>query len=89
MNAGFHVVASSVLNVMSYVPAVSAGDSVEAGDPLIDGPLVPHDILRVLGIEKLAEADARVAQFRERVAQFEAQAHALQDRIAQYLAREA
>ena len=26
---------------------VHAGDHVEAGDPLVDGPLVPHDILRI------------------------------------------
>ena len=32
---------------------VHAGDYVEAGDPLIDGPLVPHDILRVKGEEAL------------------------------------
>ena len=28
---------------------VHAGDPVEAGDPLIDGPLIPHDILRIKG----------------------------------------
>ncbi len=28
---------------------VHAGDTVEAGDPLIDGPLIPHDILRIKG----------------------------------------
>ncbi len=32
---------------------VHAGDHVEAGDPLIDGPLVPHDILRIKGEEAL------------------------------------
>ncbi len=32
---------------------VHAGDYVEAGDPLIDGPLVPHDILRIRGEEAL------------------------------------
>ncbi len=32
---------------------VHAGDYVEAGDPLIEGPLVPHDILRVKGEEAL------------------------------------
>ncbi|MCC5830252.1 MAG: DNA-directed RNA polymerase subunit beta' [Phycisphaeraceae bacterium] len=32
---------------------VHAGDRVEAGDPLIDGPLVPHDILRIKGDEAL------------------------------------
>jgi DNA-directed RNA polymerase subunit beta' len=32
---------------------VHAGDVVEAGDPLIEGPLVPHDILRIKGEEAL------------------------------------
>ena len=32
---------------------VHAGDSVEAGDALTDGPLVPHDILRIKGEEAL------------------------------------
>ena len=32
---------------------VHAGDAVNAGDPLIDGPLVPHDILRIKGEEAL------------------------------------
>ncbi|RMH26226.1 MAG: DNA-directed RNA polymerase subunit beta' [Planctomycetota bacterium] len=32
---------------------VHAGDRVVAGDPLIDGPLVPHDILRIKGEEAL------------------------------------
>ena len=32
---------------------VHTGDYVEAGDPLIDGPLVPHDILRIRGEEAL------------------------------------
>ncbi|TVQ33262.1 MAG: DNA-directed RNA polymerase subunit beta' [Phycisphaeraceae bacterium] len=32
---------------------VHAGDYVNAGDPLIDGPLVPHDILRIKGEEAL------------------------------------
>ncbi len=32
---------------------VHAGDNVSAGDPLIDGPLVPHDILRIKGEEAL------------------------------------
>ncbi|MFQ5591359.1 MAG: DNA-directed RNA polymerase subunit beta' [Phycisphaerae bacterium] len=32
---------------------VHAGDRVEAGDPLIDGPLIPHDILRIKGEEAL------------------------------------
>jgi len=32
---------------------VHTGDTVEAGDPLTDGPLVPHDILRIKGEEAL------------------------------------
>ncbi|MHC4975085.1 MAG: DNA-directed RNA polymerase subunit beta' [Planctomycetota bacterium] len=32
---------------------VHTGDSVTAGDPLIDGPMVPHDILRIKGEEAL------------------------------------
>jgi DNA-directed RNA polymerase subunit beta' len=32
---------------------VHTGDHVEAGDPLIEGPLVPHDILRIKGDEAL------------------------------------
>jgi DNA-directed RNA polymerase subunit beta' len=32
---------------------VHAGDKVEAGDPLIEGPLIPHDILRIKGEEAL------------------------------------
>jgi DNA-directed RNA polymerase subunit beta' len=32
---------------------VHAGDRVEAGDPLIEGPLIPHDILRINGEEEL------------------------------------
>ena len=32
---------------------VHAGDTVEAGDALTDGPLVPHDILRIRGEETL------------------------------------
>ena len=32
---------------------VHAGDIVEAGDALTDGPLVPHDILRIKGEESL------------------------------------
>ncbi len=32
---------------------VHAGDHVEAGDPLCDGPLVPHDILAIKGEEAL------------------------------------
>ncbi|MEL7472902.1 MAG: DNA-directed RNA polymerase subunit beta', partial [Planctomycetota bacterium] len=32
---------------------VHAGDFVQAGDPLTEGPLVPHDILRIKGEESL------------------------------------
>jgi DNA-directed RNA polymerase subunit beta' len=32
---------------------VHTGDFVAAGDPLIDGPLIPHDILRIKGEEAL------------------------------------
>ncbi|MEM9083037.1 MAG: DNA-directed RNA polymerase subunit beta', partial [Planctomycetota bacterium] len=32
---------------------VHSGDDVNAGDPLIDGPLVPHDILRIKGEDAL------------------------------------
>jgi len=35
--------------------SVQEGDFVRRGDPLVDGPRVPHDILKVLGIEALAE----------------------------------
>ncbi|MEZ5647984.1 MAG: DNA-directed RNA polymerase subunit beta' [Alphaproteobacteria bacterium] len=34
--------------------AVQEGDHVEKGDPLMDGNLVPHDILNVMGVEALA-----------------------------------
>jgi DNA-directed RNA polymerase subunit beta' len=34
---------------------VQEGDYVEIGDALMDGSPVPHDILRVLGVEALAE----------------------------------
>jgi len=34
---------------------VHTGDQVDAGDPLIDGPLVPHDILRIKGEDALQE----------------------------------
>jgi DNA-directed RNA polymerase subunit beta' len=30
---------------------VNTGDYVKAGDALVDGPLVPHDILRISGVE--------------------------------------
>jgi DNA-directed RNA polymerase subunit beta' len=32
---------------------VHKGDEVAAGDPLVEGPLVPHDILRISGEEAL------------------------------------
>jgi DNA-directed RNA polymerase subunit beta' len=35
--------------------AVNEGDYVKAGDPLMDGPINPHDILRVLGEKMLAK----------------------------------
>ena len=34
---------------------VQEGDFVRKGDMLLDGNPVPHDILKVLGMEKLAE----------------------------------
>jgi DNA-directed RNA polymerase subunit beta' len=34
---------------------VQEGDRVKSGEPLMDGPLNPHDILRVLGMEALQE----------------------------------
>ncbi len=34
---------------------VHAGDRVEAGDQLIEGPMVPHDILRIKGEESLQQ----------------------------------
>jgi DNA-directed RNA polymerase subunit beta' len=46
------------LEVEHHVPQdrhllVHTGDIVDAGDPLIDGPLIPHDILRIKGEEAL------------------------------------
>ena len=35
--------------------AVHEGDFVRKGDPLLDGALVPHDILNIMGVEALAE----------------------------------
>ncbi|MEE2760826.1 MAG: DNA-directed RNA polymerase subunit beta', partial [Pseudomonadota bacterium] len=35
--------------------SVQEGDYVERGDPLMDGNPVPHDILKVMGVEALAE----------------------------------
>ncbi len=48
----------SGMEVEHHVPhdkhlLVHAGDYVTAGDPLTDGPLVPHDILRIKGEEAL------------------------------------
>jgi len=48
----------SGIEVEHHVPQdrhllVHTGDYVSAGDPLIDGPLVPHDILRIKGEEAL------------------------------------
>jgi DNA-directed RNA polymerase subunit beta' len=34
---------------------VHKGDEVKAGDPLVDGPLVPHDILRIKGEEAVQD----------------------------------
>ncbi len=52
------VKSESGLEVEHHVPQdrhllVHAGDFVTAGDPLIDGPLIPHDILRIKGEEAL------------------------------------
>ena len=35
--------------------SVQEGDFVRKGDPLVDGPRVPHDILKVLGVEALSD----------------------------------
>ena len=35
--------------------SVQEGDFVQRGDPLVDGPRVPHDILKVLGVEALSD----------------------------------
>ncbi|TAL27702.1 MAG: DNA-directed RNA polymerase subunit beta' [Alphaproteobacteria bacterium] len=35
--------------------AVNEGDYVRRGDPLLDGSMVPHDILAVMGVEALAD----------------------------------
>ena len=35
--------------------AVRDNDSVRKGEALLEGSQVPHDILKVLGVEKLAE----------------------------------
>ncbi len=35
--------------------SVQEGDFVQKGDPLVDGPRVPHDILKVMGMEALSD----------------------------------
>jgi DNA-directed RNA polymerase subunit beta' len=52
------VISEGGMEVEHHVPQdkhllVHAGDLVEAGDPLVDGPLIPHDILRIKGEEAL------------------------------------
>jgi DNA-directed RNA polymerase subunit beta' len=52
------VVSDSGIEKDHHVPAdkqllVHTGDYVQAGDPLTEGPLVPHDILRIKGEEAL------------------------------------
>ncbi len=52
------IISESGLEKDHHVPQdkhllVHSGDYVSAGDPLIDGPLVPHDILRIKGEEAL------------------------------------
>src|SRR5262249_54153035 len=41
---------------------VHTGDYVKAGDPLVQGPLVPHDILRISGIEAVQNYLTREVQ---------------------------
>ncbi|MFM8980994.1 MAG: DNA-directed RNA polymerase subunit beta', partial [Planctomycetia bacterium] len=41
---------------------VHSGDRVRAGDALVDGPLVPHDILRITGSEALQDYLLREVQ---------------------------
>ncbi|MEZ6318072.1 MAG: DNA-directed RNA polymerase subunit beta', partial [Phycisphaerales bacterium] len=52
------VISDSGIEKDHHVPAdkgllVHTGDFVQAGDPLTEGPLVPHDILRIKGEESL------------------------------------
>jgi len=52
------VISDSGIEKDHHVPAdkgllVHTGDYVQAGDPLTEGPLVPHDILRIKGEEAL------------------------------------
>src|SRR5207244_769390 len=41
---------------------VHTGDYVKEGDPLVVGPLVPHDILRISGVDKVQEYLVREVQ---------------------------
>ena len=41
---------------------VHAEDYVKEGDPLVDGPLVPHDILRISGVEAVQNYLVREVQ---------------------------
>src|SRR5262249_50401867 len=41
---------------------VHSGDYVKEGDPLVDGPLVPHDILRISGTEAVQNYLVREVQ---------------------------
>ena len=41
---------------------VHTGEYVKDGDPLVDGPLVPHDILRISGIEAVQDYLVREVQ---------------------------
>ncbi len=43
-------------------PRVHTGDVVKAGDSLVDGPLVPHDILRISGEEAVQQYLTREIQ---------------------------
>lgn len=48
------------MRVLHVVPTsrlllVQDGDKVRAGQPLCDGPISPHDILRILGVSAVAE----------------------------------
>ncbi|MGI9458037.1 MAG: DNA-directed RNA polymerase subunit beta' [Aeoliella sp.] len=43
-------------------PRVHTGDLVKAGDSLVDGPLVPHDILRISGEEAVQQYLTREIQ---------------------------
>jgi DNA-directed RNA polymerase subunit beta' len=52
------VISDAQIEKDHHVPAdkallVHSGDYVQAGDPLTEGPLVPHDILRIKGEEAL------------------------------------